>query len=53
MRAGGEARAANEANHLSLANFSSWRNVFAEAGQMGVGGDHNLGVLDLDAQAVS
>src|SRR5215204_2994091 len=53
MRAGGEARAAKKPNHLSLAHFSSQRNVFAEAGHMGVGGDNTVGVLDLDTQAVS
>jgi hypothetical protein len=53
MRAGGEARAAKKPNHLSLAHFSSRRDISTEAGQMGVGGNDTVGVLDLDAQAVS
>src|SRR4051812_38005847 len=53
MRAGGEARAAKKPNHLSLAHFSSRRDLAADAGHMGVGRDNTVGVLDLDAQAVS
>jgi hypothetical protein len=53
MRAGGEARAAKKPNHLSLVHFSSRRDVAADAGHMGVGRDNTVGVLDLDAQAVS